>query len=295
MIGEICALLAALCWAVTPVLYKKSLRNVSYLPANLVRSVFATLLLLAILPATRYDSSTITLNQLALIIIGSIIMLVIADTLYFIGLKKIGVSRTQPIASSYPLYSMLLAAVVLNEEIKFAVAVGTLLIVLGIAIVSLTKNENYNAPNSATMRFGVASSIIAAVLGGIGLIIFKMALNDVNINSIFVAFISRIAVLPFLFLAVVAAGELNQIEKLTKTDVTFLAVAGMLGIGLAGIFLFLSLALIDASRAIPLSSISPLPSLILASIYAQEKVGTRIVVGTVLVVMGIILVTFYAQ
>jgi drug/metabolite transporter (DMT)-like permease len=146
MIGEISALSAAICWAVAAVLYKKALRNTSILVANLVRTVFAALLLLVIFPATKGQSSIITFNQLALIIIAGIIGVVIGDTFYFMGLKKIGISRTQSISSSYPFYSMLLAAIFLNEELSFTVAIGTPLIVIGIILVSLSKNERNNKP-----------------------------------------------------------------------------------------------------------------------------------------------------
>ena len=295
MIGEILALSAALCYAVAAVLYKKALRNASYLSVNLVRTLFATLLLLATLPATQYHSSTITFNQLALIVIGSVFNLAIGDTLYYVGLKKIGVSRAQPISSSYPLYTMFLAALILDERLTLAVAVGTPLVVVGIALVSLNRNEKNNtALNGEATKLGVTSSIIAAAFWSIGLALIKMALNYPNTDPIFAAFISRAVALPFLLIAVIAVGELNQIRKLTRVDVTIPAAGGVLEIGLGAILLFSSLALIDASRAIPLSSISPLFSLVLASTYSGEKVVTKNVVGTILIVAGIILVTFYA-
>lgn len=65
-------------------------------------------------------------------------------------------------------------------------------------------------------------------------------------------------------------------------------------LGLGGILLFVSLSLIAASRAIPLSSVSPLLSLLLTSLYAGEKVTAKVVVGTILIVMGVVLVSFYA-
>ena len=295
MIGEISAISAAICYAVSAVLIKKALRNTSYIVANFVRTLFATLLLLAILPATQYQSSTITLNQLALIIVSGIIGLFIGDLLYLRGLKKIGVSRTQSISSSYPLYSMLLAVTFLNEELSFVVVIGTPLIVVGIILVSLIKNKKNNIiSNGMIVHSGVVSSIVAPIFWGIGLTITKIVLNYGNIDPIFAAFINRISVLPFMFFAVVAAGESNQLRRLTKIDITVLSISGMLGIGLGGIFLYLSLALTDASIAIPLTSISPLFSLILASLYAGEKVGTRIVAGTFLIVAGVILLTFFA-
>ncbi|MCW3975522.1 MAG: DMT family transporter [Candidatus Bathyarchaeota archaeon] len=295
MIGEISALFAAICWAVAAVLYKKALRNTNILVANLVRTVFAALLLLVIFSATQGQSSTITFNQLALIIIAGIISVITGDTFYFMGLKKLGVSRTQSISSSYPFYSMLLAAMFLNEELSFTIAIGTPLIVVGIILVSLSKNErNDTNPNGTVKRSGVISPIVAAVFWSIGLITFKIVLNYGNIDPIFLTFISRIAILPFLFFAVVATGESNQLRKLAKNDIIILAIAGMLGIGLGTIFLFVSLALLDASIAIPLSSISPFLSLMLASLYAGEKMRPKIVIGTSLIVTGIILLTFYA-
>ncbi len=295
MIGEISALSAAICWALAAVLYKKTLQNTSILVVNLVRTGFAALLLLVIFLATQWQSSTITFNQLILIIIAGFIGVVIGDTFYFMGLKKLGVSRTQSISSSYPLYSMLLATTLLNEELAFTVAVGTPLIVVGIILVSLSKNEREDTnPNGTDKRSGVISAIVTAVFWSIGIVIFKIVLNYGNIDPIFLTFISRIAILPFLFFAVVATGESNQLRKLAKNDIILLAIAGMIGIGLGTILLFVSLALLDASIAIPLSSISPFLSLMLASLYAGEKMRAKIVIGTFLIVAGIILLTFYA-
>mgnify|MGYP006269183815 CR=1 FL=1 len=101
------------------------------------------------------------------------------------------------------------------------------------------------------------------------------------------------AILPFRLLSVVAARESKQVRKMTKIDVGALAVAGILALGVGGILLFVSQTLIENSRAIPLSSISPLFSLVLASHYGGEKVTTKIILGTILIVTGVILVTFY--
>jgi drug/metabolite transporter (DMT)-like permease len=130
MIGEISALSAAFCWAVAAILYKKALRKTNIFVANLVRTLFAALLLLVIFSLTQGQLSIITYKQLALIIIAGIIGVVIGDTFYFLGLKKLGVSKTQSLSSSYPFYSMLLAAIFLNEGFSFTVAIGTPLIVI---------------------------------------------------------------------------------------------------------------------------------------------------------------------
>jgi drug/metabolite transporter (DMT)-like permease len=71
-------------------------------------------------------------------------------------------------------------------------------------------------------------------------------------------------------------------------------VAGILALGVGGILLFTSYSLIDANIATPLSSISPLFSLVLARQYAGEKATSRIIIGAVLIVIGVVLVSLFA-
>ena len=294
MIGEILALSSALCYAIAAVLYKKALRTTGYFTTLLVSTLFAALFILMILPMTQHQLSRLTFNLIALIIIAEVIGLGIGDTLYFVGLKKIGVSRTISISSSYPLYSIILATLFLNEGLTIAVIVATPLIVAGIAIVSLSQNkERITASNSKVTLLGIISSIVAAVFWGIALTILKVVLNSGNVDPILVAFFGRLALLPLLLLVVIASGESGQLRRLTKLDITVFGIAGILSSGLGVIMLFTSLSMIDASIAIPLSSITPFISILLASFYIREKVGFKIIVGTSLIVTGIVLLIVF--
>lgn len=298
MLGEVAAISAAFCWALSAVLYKKVLGKVGYMTTNLVRSTFAVLFLLLIAPISfsLYPSSALTTNELAVLVFGALTNLFIGDTFYFMGLRKIGVSRAQPISGSYPLFSMLLAAIILSESLTFAILIGTPLIVVGIALISLTTNDkNDGASTRVSPLRGVVASIAAAIFWSVGLTAYKVALSGGHIDLISANFLRTTAILPFLLISVVAAGESKQLKKTTRFDVGALASAGILALGVGGTLLFISQTLIENSRAIPLSSISPLFSLVLASHYSGEKVTTRIAIGTILIVAGVILVTFLAQ
>ena len=150
MIGEILALSAALCWAISAVLYKKALYRFGYYATNFIRTFFATIFILGILPVIHPFSLTLTFNLLILLFIGSVFNLIIGDTFYFRGLKKMGVSRTQSIASSYPFYSMILAAIFLKEGVTTPVIIGTPLIIGGIALISWSQYKE-NESNSEGM------------------------------------------------------------------------------------------------------------------------------------------------
>jgi drug/metabolite transporter (DMT)-like permease len=298
MIGEVAAITAAFCWALSAVLYKKALRKVGYAATNLVRSIFGVLFLLIIVAVSFfvYSAPSLPSNDLVILVFGAIISLGIGDTCYFVGLKKIGVSRAQPISYSYPLFSMFLAATILGETLSFAVLLGTPLIVVGIASITLTKNNNDGAAFAEVLsRRGVVAAMTAAICWSIGFTAYKVALsNNNNANLVSANFVRTAAILPFLIVLVIGSRESKRLGRISKGDVGTLAIAGILALGVGGILLLLSQTLIENSKVVPLSSISPLFGLALASHYSGEKITARIMIGTILIVTGVILITFYS-
>jgi len=61
-------------------------------------------------------------------------------------------------------------------------------------------------------------------------------------------------------------------------------------LGLGWFLLAVSLSQIDASRAVPISSVSPLFTTLIGAFLLKEKVTVKIFVGSVLIVLGIALV-----
>jgi len=299
MIGEIAALLAALCWALSAVMYKNVLVKTSYLAANLVRSAFAVLFLILILPLVINQSSILSQEEYIVLAIGGITNLVVGDTMYFIGLKKVGVCQAQPITSSYPLAVMFLAALVLGEPLTSSILIGTPLIVVGVILISLGGNrEGCDDSNSSQRAQGLAASVTAALFWSVGLTCYKFALLDHSAFdpslSIFVTVFRTTVILPFLITLVVVSKESKQVSMLSKKSVAILGAAGIIALGVGGILLFTSYSLINANIATPLSSISPLFSLVLARRYAGETTTVRVVLGAILIVTGVMLVSIFA-
>jgi drug/metabolite transporter (DMT)-like permease len=92
---------------------------------------------------------------------------------------------------------------------------------------------------------------------------------------------------------VVAGGESKQVAKLSRSSIATLAAGGIVALGVGGILLFTSYTLINANIATPLSSISPLFSLLLARQYVGEKATPRNIVGAVLIVVGVVIITLF--
>jgi drug/metabolite transporter (DMT)-like permease len=60
----------------------------------------------------------------------------VTSLLTFVGLHKIGTSRSQPLRNTYPLWSALIAIVIMHERASAMIVAGTLLIVVGVVLIS---------------------------------------------------------------------------------------------------------------------------------------------------------------
>lgn len=109
--------------------YKESMRNVNSIGLNFIRSIPATMFLLAmVLLLGSLDSFHMLDPAIATrAISASIISWLLGDTLYFLGLRGIGISRAVPLAYSYPVFLLLMSAWILGEPFTHGIILGTLM------------------------------------------------------------------------------------------------------------------------------------------------------------------------
>jgi transporter family protein len=138
MKGELLALLAALLWGIAPIFDKiVASSNVSPFLANLVRATGGIIfLLIAVLSLRQFDFSTFTTKNVAYLLIAGALAGGLAMVLYYTALKHTQASRVIPLTSIYPLFTVFFSAMMLGEKISPKVVVGTILIVLGVVLVS---------------------------------------------------------------------------------------------------------------------------------------------------------------
>ena len=60
----------------------------------------------------------------------------LAMIIYFKALKLTQASRVVPITSIYPLFTVILSALILGEKVSLRIAIGAILIVIGVMLVS---------------------------------------------------------------------------------------------------------------------------------------------------------------
>jgi drug/metabolite transporter (DMT)-like permease len=289
MIGEIAAVGSALCWAISANFYTKALseRQIGVIAANAIRCIPGTLILggIALFSGEFYFLKNVGYLPLLFIFLGTLIGLGIGDSLYFKTLRYIGASRTVPITCIYPLFTILFTFLFLKEQVTLLVIGGAITIAVGIWMISKREHKEQNR----NMRLGILLGILTAILWGSGMIFFKSALEYV---SPFLAAVLRLVILTPLLLVFCSlkSSERKWLINLDPRLWLLLGAAGALALALGGTLFFYGLDLIGTTRAVPLSSVAPLFTPILATLWLKEKITLKTLAGIILTTFGIILV-----
>jgi len=149
MIGELAALGAALCWTFSAVFCKRALTSTKPIPANTVRCLGTSLILVAVLALAGRIEVLAELPEYAVFLAcaSGVVGLGLGDTLYMLSLKSLGVSRAVPITCIYPLFNLVWAYLLAGEAITVQVAAGAAVIVAGVWLLSMEETEKNSRNN----------------------------------------------------------------------------------------------------------------------------------------------------
>ena len=205
--------------------------------------------------------------------------------LAYLSVEKVGVAVTAPLRATTPLFSSLLAIMVLDEQLTVAVAAGTSLVVCGIILLS-TREEK----TGGWRNIFVTLPLLSAFVAGSTQVIRKIGLEQITLPILGAAVTTGTS-----FLAV--ALSLTVSRKWATLDFNrgslgyFLAAGCAVTLGVASVYM--SLYLSDVVIVAPLASLSPLYSLVLSALFLREVevITTRRVVAAGLIVLGAVLIT----
>jgi len=283
MLGEILSIGAALMWATSTVSSAKALEEVDPLTVNALKTLFSSVLMLFIALISTANQGLPNLNTygLSLVIIAAIIGYGIGDTCLFKSLTLIGVSRSYTIGYSYPLFVMVFAALFLTEPLLPKNLLGTIIVILGIVLASSSKDARGQG-NSIGLLFALAASLLWAI----GTIFVAIGLRDVDV------IMANTFRYPLLFLFLFSVSRpWNRKRNMSGRNLSLIALSGVLGMVLGGISFLLGVQLAGVSKATSLSSSSPVWASLMSSLFLKEKFSWKIVLSSVIVVIGIYFLT----
>lgn len=278
---EALALLAAFSYALFTLCAWFGLQHSTPLAATIVSLLARTILLWTAVIFTGGIPVFARLALIVFVILG--IQQSVTSLLTFVGLHKIGTSRSQPLRNTYPLWSALIAIVVMHENASALIVAGTLLIVVGVILISWKPD----VPPPGYRWWHIIFSLGAGVLAGVAYPLRRYGLTITDEPVFFaavVAVVSLAGAVPYVWLS-----RDNRVPIWHPKGIIHFSLSGFF----EGLGALLSLMALSSGRVVVISPIvatTPLWNLIIAIIFlrGKEEINARTIAGTFAVVIGTI-------
>ena len=208
----------------------------------------------------------------------------IGRTMSYIGIEKIGVARSVPVANSSPIFASIFAVVFLAEVWVPQNIVGTLLVISGVIALSMSKPAQ-----GEWRKLDVMYPLIGAMAFGASAILRKAGLDYVPVPVLAAAITAGSAALFSFVLLQVRGGRAAL--KLTRRSAGWLFTAALFNTA-ATLSVFYALNHGKVVIVEPLVSSNPVLTLLFTAIFLRdlEALNLRVVIGALLTVTGTILV-----
>jgi uncharacterized membrane protein len=206
--------------------------------------------------------------------------------LRFMSIEVVGASTAAAVGSLSPLISTLLAIVFLGERVTAPILAGTVVIVLGTALLSssgrwfMVRPGKLVLPLMSAFCLGVVAVLRKVGLGGME----PLPGFAVNVTAAFIA-----------FTAFLVASRQTRALACGGRSLLYFAAAGVAE-NLCVLMIVVALSLGTVSVVVPLANVSPIFVLVLSFFFLRglEILTARIVIGTLMIVAGVWLLTALA-
>lgn len=281
MNSEGLAVLAAISYALFTVFGWLGLQYSTPLAATVVSLAARTVILWAAVFLTGGIPEFARAALLVFVVLG--ILQSLTSLLTFTGLHKIGTSRSQPLRNTYPLWSALIAIIILHERAGTLIVTGTFLVVAGVVIISWKPD----VPPPGYRWWHIAYSLGAGMLAGIAYPLRRYGLMITDEPVFFAAIVAVVSL----------AGALPYLAVTRGTPTGHQRLGSLAYFLLSGFFeamgALLSLMALSSGRVVviaPIVATTPLWNLIVAIVFlrGREEINLRTITGTLAVVVGAI-------
>ena len=274
---------AALCFSIAHILVRRGLVHSTALTGSII-SLGTSATIFWLLVAFFVPLSELWSPAIGFFIAAGVFAPAIGQTLGYIGMERIGVARSSPIVNTSPIFSSIFAVLFLGEVWLLQNIAGTLLVIVGVILLSLSR------PAQIPWR---KSDIIYPVLGaaafGVSTTLRKTGLLAVPIPLLAAAV--TVGTAFFVLLGVVKVRGPSRVLKLNRRSGGWLFGAALFNTG-AILSFFSALNVGKIVRVDPLVACNPLLTILWTSIFLRqiEKLSGRVIFGALVTVAGTVLV-----
>ncbi|MEJ2281248.1 MAG: EamA family transporter [Candidatus Bathyarchaeota archaeon] len=288
MLDILFALFSALALGSSQILVRKNLDKSNFFYISLTVTIMGNIILW---PLTFFftDLNTINPEGLMLFIIAGLFAPGIARIFYFKGMETAGVSANSSIFATYPLFTSIIAILLLDEVLSIENWIGLLCVVTGVIVIGRYVNQN----NIQTKRIS-KKGLIVPVFGALALassqIVRKESLNIINQPLLGTAIGYSTSLIVYLSVMKLFKGE--KISNFSRQDFQMFWKPGI-GIALGWLLSFFALSQGLVSIIVPILQVELLFILLFSYIFLRklEKISIKLVSSAILIITGVVLLS----
>lgn len=278
LFSEVLALLTAVTNALGSVLAAKGMKNASSSVAAFYSVLTQTVVLTAIL-MTRFP--LLNWFAVAYFALGGVLALGLGRLLYFAAMRSVGVTRTSAIIGSSPVLTTCLSIILLTEAPLVSALFGATLVAVGILLISGARGFR--------LEKALIVGLFSALSYSMSNIVSKMGLM-IQADSVLSAQAGTLAGLLFILSYIIVTQQHGSL-KIDRPSFAYFVATGLVS-SLGWIALMKALETGVPSVVTTIVYSYPLFSLFFTrSFLRDEKLSMRVVAGSVLVVVGVVVVT----
>ncbi len=297
--GEIAGLLTSVCWAFNAVMFAQAGRSVGSSTVNHIRlwTAFAALIVLHFLWFGTPFPFDIEFKRLFYLGISGLIGFVIGDGLLFESYVLIGPRLGTLLMLLAPVFSALLAWIILGEILSVVELLGILVTMGGISWVAMEKvnhREVTGAKKSPKYTLGIFLGIGGAIGQAVGLLFSRIGLEGGYSTISGTQVRVTVASLTLVVTSLLQGKLVSHFAKMKDKKAWIKITAGALSGPVLGVILSLE-AIVHTHIGVASTLMSLPPVLLLPVSYFlfKEKVTSRAVWGTVIALVGVVLLFFH--
>lgn len=278
---------AALFAGLTSILAKCGIKNTDSNVATALRTIVVLIFSWIMVFISGSQSTLTSINTKTLVfLILSGIATGASWLCYFKALQIGDVNKVTPIDKSSTILTMIMAFILLGEEITLIKAIAMVLISTGTYLM-ITKKENIKVEkkNNAWLIYALGSAIFASLTSILG----KIGIE--GIDSTLGTAIRTIVVLIMAWIVVFVTKKQNTIRNIDKSSWIFLFLSG-LATGGSWLCYYRALQTGPASVVVPIDKLSILVTIAFSYIVFKEKLNKKSALGLLLIVMGTLSLLF---
>lgn len=286
VIGIIIAAMSAASWAIGTILFERIGSRIQASAITFFKSLFSLILMALLMSVFGWEIPSG--HNILLLALSGIVGISIGDTLFFRSLQFLGAKIQVLYFIMGQVVTILLSYLVLGEILTVAQYVGSLVILFGVLLVIVGKQDDH--PNKLR---GVLEGFLAMLCYSFSIIVIKQVVDEMS--AVTVTFYRMLFSAVFVLIGGLVGGQLREWgASFWKRDVAGLFLLNVVIVTYGGFLLsVLALKYIDVAIASIIFTTEPIFTFVFVYLLNHEKPTRREVIGAVVALSGMLLMILY--